>query len=384
MTARWDIFCKVVDNFGDAGVAWRLARQLSQEHSLAVRLWIDDPRSLARMSPGVDANQDGQFHAGIELRRWRETFAELAPADADVVVEAFGCGLPEAYVNAMTRRSPAPVWFVLEYLSAESWIDGGHGLPSPHPKLPLTRRFWLPGFTSASGGLLRERGLLESRDAFQRGARARADFWSSLSVPDSEAGECRVSLFCYPHPALPALLDAWADGDDAVSCVVPDGVATGALDAWTGGNVPHAGRPLSRGRLTLHAIPFLSQETYDRLLWACDVNFVRGEDSFVRAQWAARPFVWHIYPQVNEAHRRKLDAFVDRYAAALEPPGATAVRRFFHAWNGVAGAEGMDDAWRSFAAARPALAQHAAAWSRQLAALPELASGLVKASLDRI
>ena len=164
-----------------AGVAWRLARQLSQEHSLAVRLWIDDPRSLARMSPGIDASQDGQFHAGIELRRWRETFAEPAPADADVVVEAFGCGLPEAYVNAMTRRSPAPVWFVLEYLSAESWIDGGHGLPSPHPKLPLTRRFWFPGFTSASGGRTRPRSI--SRDWRQRRKDLAARRWSKRSSP---------------------------------------------------------------------------------------------------------------------------------------------------------------------------------------------------------
>jgi len=382
MSARWDIFCKVVDNFGDAGVAWRLARELADEHSLAVRLWIDDTRSLARMSPGIDANAEAQRHADVEIRRWRESFDETAPAD--VVVEAFGCGLPEAYTRAMAERVPAPIWFVLEYLSAEAWIDGAHGLPSPHPFLPLTRRFWFPGFTPASGGLLRERGLFEARDAFQRDARARADLWSSLSIPAPASGECRASLFCYPDPALPALLDAWSDGDDAMSCIVPEGVAAGALDAWTGGNVPHSGRPVSRGRLTLHAIPFQSQQAYDRLLWACDINFVRGEDSFVRAQWAARPFVWHIYPQVDDAHQKKLDAFVDRYAAGLDPAAGTAVRRLFRAWNDPAEAKAIDEAWRAFAGARPTLLRHAAAWSRQMAELPELASGLAKAALDRI
>jgi uncharacterized repeat protein (TIGR03837 family) len=384
MTARWDIFCKVVDNFGDAGVAWRLARELADEHSLAARLWIDDPRSLARMAPGIDASADAQCHAGVEIRRWREAFADPFPADADVVIEAFGCGLPESYARSMAQRVPAPVWFVLEYLSAEAWIDGGHGLPSPHPCLPLTRRFWFPGFTPASGGLLRERGLIEARDAFQRDVRGRADFWSSLSVPVPAGVECRVSLFCYRDPALPALLDAWSNGDEAVGCIVPEGVAAGALDAWTGGNVPHAGRPVSRGRLTLHAIPFLSQQAYDRLLWACDINFVRGEDSFVRAQWASRPFVWHIYPQADEAHQEKLDAFVDRYTAALDPPAATAVRRLFRAWNRPADAEVIDDAWRTFAGARPVLERHAAAWSRQMAELPELASGLVKAATDLV
>jgi uncharacterized repeat protein (TIGR03837 family) len=382
MTARWDIFCKVVDNFGDAGVAWRLARELADEHSLAVRLWIDDLRPLARMAPGIDVNSESQRHAAVEIRRWREPFAEAAPAD--VVVEAFGCGLPEAYARAMAARVPASAWFVLEYLSAEAWIDGAHGLPSPHPFLPLARRFWFPGFTPASGGLLRERGLIDARDAFQRDARGRADWWSSLSIPAPASGECRVSLFCYPDPALPALLDAWSDCDDAVSCVVPEGVATGALDAWTGGDVPHAGRPVSRGRLTLHAIPFLSQQAYDRLLWACDINFVRGEDSFVRAQWAARPFVWHIYPQIDDAHQRKLDAFVDRYAADLDPPADAAVRGVFRAWNRPTGTEAIDDAWRAFAGTRPLLEGHAAAWSRRMAELPELASGLVKAAADLV
>ena len=98
-----------------------------------------------------------------------------------------------------------------------------------------------------------------------------------------------MSLFCYPNPALPELLDAWAEGDVPVTCMVPEGVAVGALDAWTEGNVPHPGAPLVRGRLALHAIPFLAQDDYDRLLWLSTVNFVRGEDSFVRAQWAGAP-----------------------------------------------------------------------------------------------
>jgi uncharacterized repeat protein (TIGR03837 family) len=382
MDPRWDIFCKVVDNFGDAGVAWRLARVLAREHSLPVRLWIDDPRSLARIAPGVDTARDAQCVDGIDIRVWRATWTAATPAG--VVVEAFGCGLPDDYVAAMAETPVPPVWFVLEYLSAEPWIDGAHGLPSPHLRLALSRRFWFPGFTDESGGLLRERGLFQARDAFGRESGGRAAFWSSLSVPAHSSADCRVSLFCYPNPALPALLDAWADGDDPVSCVIPEGVAAGALDAWTAGNVPHVGRPYARGRVALHAIPFLSQDDYDRLLWACDVNFVRGEDSFVRAQWAARPFVWHIYPQAEDAHLRKLDAFVRRYAAAQDAESAAAVQRMFHAWNGAGGADEIGAAWEGFATRRFPLERHGNAWSAQLAALPELAAGLVKAASDRL
>ncbi len=382
MTARWHLFCKVVDNFGDVGVCWRLARQLAHEHGADVTLVVDDLGALARMAPGVDRAALQQRQAGVTIARWTEPLPNGVTA-ADVVVEAFGCGLPDAYVEAMAARAPPPVWFVLEYLSAEPWVDGAHALPSPHPRLPLVRRFWFPGFTKATGGLLRERGLSAARDAFQGDEAARSAFWRSLGAPRVE-GELRVSLFCYPHSGLPALFDAWADGDAPVGCVVPEGAASGALDAWTSGAVPHPGAPVTRGRVTLHAVPFLPQDDYDRLLWACDVNVVRGEDSFVRAQWAARAFVWHIYPQGERAHHRKLEAFLDRYVAGLDAPTATAVRRLFAAWNGLPGALPIDAAWLEWAACRPQLTEHAEAWSRQLLDLPELASGLALAARNAL
>jgi len=379
---RWDIFCKVVDNYGDAGVGWRLARQLAAEHALDVTLWLDELAALARIAPAIDPACAAQKVAGVTVRRWEEPFAAAAPAD--VVVEAFGCGLPEGYVAAMARRAAAPAWFILEYLSAEPWVDGAHALPSPHPRLPLPRRFWFPGFTPKTGGLLRERGLFAARDALRGDAAAQRALWSSLRIPPVAPGELRVSLFCYPNPALPALLDAWADGDRPVSCVVPEGVAVGAVDAWTGGSVPHPGSPCVRGRLSLHAIPFLAQDDYDRLLWLCAVNLVRGEDSFVRAQWAARTFAWHAYPQADGAHWRKLEAFLDRYAAGLGAAPAVALRGFWRAWNGAPEAGPVGPAWLDFAAAHPHLERHGEAWAAGLASLPDLADGLVKAAYSRV
>jgi len=379
---RWDIFCKVVDNYGDAGVGWRLARQLAAEHALDVTLWLDELAALARIAPAIDPACGAQKVAGVTVRRWEEPFAAAAPAD--VVVEAFGCGLPEGYVAAMARRAAAPAWFILEYLSAEPWVDGAHALPSPHPRLPLPRRFWFPGFTPKTGGLLRERGLFAARDALRGDAAAQRALWSSLRIPPVAPGELRVSLFCYPNPALPALLDAWADGDRPVSCVVPEGVAVGAVDAWTGGSVPHPGSPCVRGRLSLHAIPFLAQDDYDRLLWLCAVNLVRGEDSFVRAQWAARTFAWHAYPQADGAHWRKLEAFLDRYAAGLGAAPAVALRGFWRTWNGAPEAGPVGPAWLDFAAAHPHLERHGEAWAAGLASLPDLADGLVKAAYSRV
>src|SRR4029079_9215236 len=109
------------------------------------------------------------------------------------------------------------------------------------------RHFYFPGFTTGSGGLLREAGLLARRDAFQADPAARAAFLRARGVAPPE-GSLAISLFCYPNRHLPALLDAWADGDQPVWCAVPAGVAAGELDRWTGGAVPHAGQVLARGR----------------------------------------------------------------------------------------------------------------------------------------
>ncbi|HET7032163.1 MAG TPA: elongation factor P maturation arginine rhamnosyltransferase EarP [Casimicrobiaceae bacterium] len=375
---RWDIFCRVVDNYGDAGVAWRLARELAAEHALDVTLWQDDLAPLARIAPGIECELPAQRAMDVTIRRWSEPFASAEVAD--VIVEAFGCGLPERYVAKMAERAVAPAWFVLEYLSAESWVDRSHGLASPHPSLPLSRRFWFPGFTQRTGGLLRERDLLDARDRFIGDGRAQREFWASLAMPSVAGNEMRVSLFCYSNPALPALCDAWAKGDIPVTCIVPEGVAVAELDRWTGGGAPPPGAALTRGALTLRSIPFIAQDDYDRLLWSCDVNFVRGEDSFVRAQWAAHPLVWHIYPQAERAHLRKLDAFLDLYLASVDSTLAGSIRSLWDAWNGAPNSRPIHDVWGEFSAAGGALRRRGAAWSTELARLPELASGLVEAA----
>ena len=76
----------------------------------------------------------------------------------------------------------------------------------------MTRRFWFPGFTPRTGGLLRERGLFAARDAFARDAGTRSRLLGvARRFPRPPPARLRVSLFCYPNPALPALLDAWAE-----------------------------------------------------------------------------------------------------------------------------------------------------------------------------
>jgi uncharacterized repeat protein (TIGR03837 family) len=379
---RWDVFCSVVDNFGDAGVCWRLARQLVVDHRMEVRLLVDALPVLSRITPGIDASLDEQIVEGVRICRWGGAKTEAKVGEvADVVIEGFGCGLPQAYLAAMAARSRQPAWINLEYLSAEAWIEDCHGLPSRHPTLPLTRHFFFPGFTAASGGLLREDDLFTRRDTFETDAKAQASFWRSLRIAKPEPGVRVVSLFCYENALLPSLLETWSECEPPILCLVPEGVAATSLDAWSGGVLATVGQQHRQGRLTVARVPFLDQEDYDRLLWSCHLNLVRGEDSFVRAQWAARPLVWQPYVQRENVHRLKLDAFLERYAAGLGNEAAQSLRMFSHAW---AGEGEAGKAWKPLATELPALSAHAAAWSASLASMPDLTANLVRFCSDRV
>ena len=378
---RWDIFCTVVDNYGDVGVAWRLARQVAHEHPLAVRLFVDNLPLLARLAPEIDPAKGAQSVLGVDVCRWDGPRGEQASAPGEVVIEAFGCGLPAGYLAAMAARDRPPVWVNLEYLSAEAWIENCHGLASRHPTLPLTRYFFFPGFSRASGGLLREQDLFARRDRFRADPLARASWWRTLGLTPPSSGTLVVSLFCYPSAPLAPLLEAWADGEQALLCVVPEGTASASLERWAGSGALQRGKPMIRGRLALATVPFLAQDDYDRLLWACAVNFVRGEDSFVRAQWAARPLLWQVYPQAEAAHQLKLAAWVARYSTGLEAEAAFAWRNLVHAWNGEGDAAA---AWRPFASLRARVRAHAESWAAECARMPDLASALVKFCADRV
>jgi uncharacterized repeat protein (TIGR03837 family) len=379
---RWDIFCAVIDNYGDIGVSWRLARQLATDFGLQARLWVDDPASLKKLCPELDLSCEIQMLFGVEIHFWsaesvgrpsgRHVGLQADPqADwtrvepADVVIEAFGCPLPEPYVQAMATRAVKPVWINLEYLSAESWVEGCHAKPSPHPRLPLTKYFFFPGFTHATGGVMAESDLRAQLQAFQSDPEAIDAFWASIGLPPSQPEEIRVSLFGYENAALTVLLDVWAASETAITCLMPEGRLMPDL---------HAGQGFQRGNLNLKILPFVPQPDYDKLLWACDCNFVRGEDSFVRAQWAAKPFVWHIYPQAEAAHQLKLDAFLGRYLAGMDQTVAKAIRTFWLSWNqtGAAG-QGWPEFWRH----RAFLELHAQGWTLYLEELGDLASNLV-------
>ena len=363
---RWDIFCRIVDNFGDIGVTWRLARQLAAEHGKSVRLWIDDLPTAGKLIPGLDPQASSQQIDHVEICRWHD--ADVA-VPADVVIEAFACELPAIYLEKMAASQP--VWINLEYLSAESWVRDFHAKPSRHAVLPLIKHFFFPGFTPETGGLLHERSLIAKRDEFVGSQTAKTRFREKLAIPDNDA--IKISLFCYQHGPINELLQAFAGSAQPILCLVPES------SVWvTVGNHFHKslehGIAMQRGNLTLLPLPFLTQDEYDQLLWLCDINFVRGEDSWVRAIWAGKAMVWQPYRQQEGTHLAKLAAFLDFYDVSSNLTASAAMRRIHENWSG-------DDfpatVWSEYVGHLPTLEQHAAAFSTKLAAQSDLASKLV-------
>ncbi|MGC4059407.1 MAG: elongation factor P maturation arginine rhamnosyltransferase EarP [Aquabacterium sp.] len=354
----WDVFCRVVDNFGDIGVCWRLAADLgARGHQ--VRLWVDDASALQWMAPQVRWHPSasmglltGQGQANVEVCRWQDAERDAASLPGlqagDVVVEAFGCDPPEAFVMRMQQRATqgkTPVWVNLEYLSAEDYVERSHGLRSPvwsGPGAGLSKRFFYPGFTPATGGLLREPGLIEQ--GLSRTEAERLGFLASLGVQLAPADKA-ILIFCYDSAPVGELLDR-LDGPPAASDTT--GATHVLLAPGQATRLARARRPTHpASALAFHELAPLPQADFDRILWSCDLNFVRGEDSAVRALWAGRPHIWQIYEQDDGVHAAKLGAFMDRWMAAWPADLRHAVRGWWLAWNRLAPMPEALPEWRS-------------------------------------
>ena len=306
---RWDMFCRVIDNHGDLGVCWRLSADLA-ERGHRVRLWVDDASALTWMAPSG--------HPRVQVLPWSESPLEGAMEPGDVAVEAFGCELPPSYQAALSqatldRPASPPVWVNLEYLSAEAYVERSHGLPSPvmsGPAKGLMKWFFYPGFTSRTGGLIREPHLFSAttHPCTPGGSDLKTEPSAppapNRALPIGSRRALRISLFCYEPRGLQGWLHDLSHADHPVHLWVAAGRPQTAVRRY----LPETHR---HGQtLNLRHLPYLTQTGFDGLLRHCDLNIVRGEDSLVRALWAGRPLVWHIYPQDDGAHLIKLDAFL--------------------------------------------------------------------------
>lgn len=374
---HWDIFCAVIDNYGDIGVTWRLSKQLAREYGIAVNLWVDDLKSFAHILPGLNPSVPSQRFDGVTIKQWQQPLS-LPYIAGDVLIEAFACELPDEVKTAVSSTAKAPVWLNLEYLSAEDWVDGCHGLPSFQPG-GINKYFFMPGFTEKSGGLICEKDLFAERDTWQADPANKLTLFEKLGLTGISADDMVISVFSYETGALPALCELLASGDKPVHMLIPKGRSFNSLSTLLPCPVAELvpGMQIHHGNLCIHVLPMTDQQGYDRLLWSCDFNIVRGEDSFLRAQWAAKPFIWHIYQQEEDYHLVKLEAFMRLYCDNLDSEIADCWKKLNLAFNQQQ-ASAMQQHWRDIESFALPLLAHAKQWPIDALKTTDLASRLVQ------
>ncbi|MBU3607652.1 elongation factor P maturation arginine rhamnosyltransferase EarP [Polynucleobacter nymphae] len=295
---RWDIFCQIVDNYGDAGICWRLARSLSSLHGQEVRIFCNDLPTLNLLASG---SNEALSHK-IDLQPWEASYnnARHPVQTPDVVIEAFACDLPERYLAGLFIAPVKPIIINLEYLSAEPWITEFHAKASPQSH-GISKYFFFPGFQNDVGGLLLDPIPPEGAQVAHLIPKSLKSIWINLR-PRAK----RISIFCYPGAPLRKWLEDLGSLGESVDVLLTHGHAELL-------NLPGEKAIHLPANIQLLSIPFVSQDEYDWVLSQCDFNIVRGEDSFIRTQLAGKPFIWHIYPQEDRAHEVKLAAFLDLY-----------------------------------------------------------------------
>ncbi len=342
-----DIFCKVIDNFGDAGFSWRLAKALKNEKNIIITLWINELSVLQKICSKVKVLQEEQYVDNIKIINSKKK--EYLPSD--LVIEIFGSKLPIEYIKKMMEMKIQPVWINLEYLSAEPWIEAYHLLPSLHPKYSLKKYFFFPGFTKKTGGFLKE---IDYEKKIKNFSEQKKKLFDDLGIDKSKT-QILVSFFCYEFSPLEYLLKEMINGPPVI-CLIPEFL----IDNFN--LCDQKLRYFSNCKnIKIIFFPMLDQNIYDQLLLSCDLNFVRGEDSFIRAQISSKPFIWQPYKQVKKTHLVKLDFFLEKFCSDLSKDNALIYKSFNYWWNNK---RSNKCNWNKLIKILPVLKSHGEKWSK--------------------
>ena len=314
---RIDIFCEIIDNFGDIGVVYRLAKELRERYGneSEIRVILNSLKEFLAMAKGAE-EREIQEYKGITYATYeyvRENMESFGCAD--VIIEAFGCNIPEEYLKRAYVESKLLI--NLEYLSGEKWIEDFHLQESMLGAPLLKKFFFMPGFTERSGGIILDSNFLKRIEAVS-GDREK---YLKKYFPEKDSKELQETLigtvFSY-EKNFENLLKTLDGLDRDVFLII-----MGEKSQKSFGKI--LGNSSKYGKIETSNIKFLNQEEYEEVLALADFNFVRGEDSFVRALILGKPFLWHIYIQENGAHHDKLDAFIERYMETLSHTGESEI-----------------------------------------------------------
>ena len=303
-----DIFCAVVDNYGDAGVCLHLARSLAKDGH-QVRLFCDEMQVLNTI-----VDQEDHQLTNLSLLAWTKPLKNYRPYS--IVINAFCCDFDEG-VKAGLSQHPGYILLNLDYLSAEDWVESYHTTSAYMNG--LEGFFICPGFTPYTAGLNIDKDFVarcittlnQAGTLFWHQQRHQnpSELTPKLSLlPDQEQV---VSLFSYQNPALEPIIQSLKNKTTPTHLKVFSGLALDNLNKIIHHQLKVGDTLKLRKSLTIEVLPMLQHHQYDEILLTSTLNIVRGEDSIVRAMHTGKPFLWQIYPQKESTHIVKLEAFLD-------------------------------------------------------------------------
>ena len=309
-----DIFCEIIDNFGDIGVVYRISKELKKIfQNVRIRIVLNRLEEFKAINKKVK-DTDYQEIDGLicvtekYVKENIETFGV-----SDVFIEAFGCNVPEEYVKQAKENSK--LWINLEYLSGEKWIEDFHLCESLIDSKTLKKIFFMPGFSEKSGGVIIDSGFLE-RMKFGKENRDEVfkKYFKDFDLKDKFIG----TVFSY-EKNFENLLETLKNYEkETVLLLMGEKTQKSFSEILKKNLTEDYGNIVKYGKITMIYSDFFSQEEYEEIISASDFNFTRGEDSFVRGIILGKPFMWHIYLQEEKAHMDKIKAFTERFKESVE------------------------------------------------------------------
>lgn len=283
-----DIFCEVIDNYGDVGVSYRLARELKKYYPLKkIRLIIDKTDELNLIKKNFD---------NIEIIKFSELNEQIKTSD--LIIECFACNIPCIYMEKAYTESK--ILINLEYFSSEDWIEDFHLQESFLGKGNLRKFFFMPGISPKSGGLIIDNDFIKRKETVEKN---RSFYLKKFNL--EEGYDLIGSIFSYEKNFEELISTLNKLGKKILLLIMSEKTQRNFIKYFDNVN--------KYDKIQFVKLPFYPYDEYEEILSLCDFNFVRGEDSFARALLLGKPFLWHIYPQTENTHMIKLKSFLNRY-----------------------------------------------------------------------
>ena len=283
-----DIFCQVIDNYGDVGVAYRLAREFKRVYpNKKLRFVINQIEELNLIRKSED----------IEIILYKDI--SKIENSADLIIESFGCEIPKEYMDKALKN--AKLIINLEYFSAEKWVDDFH-LQESFLGGNLKKYFFIPGLSEKSGGILLDNEFLERKKKVE----ANKEYYLE-KFGIKEKYDLIGSVFSYEKNFDSLIEELKKLNKKVILLILSEKTQKNFIKYFDNGN--------NYDKIKFVKLPFFTYDKYEELLALCDFNLVRGEDSFVRALLLGKPFLWHIYPQDENTHIKKLESFLEKYCS---------------------------------------------------------------------